>query len=112
MITAVLSWILQACAHAIERLLEPCAVEGLEQIVDGIHFEGAHGVLVECRGEDDLRQGLGPGLLQQLAEYREAVETGHLHIEEDDIRLEARHQRDGFYAVLSLERRLPHHRWS
>jgi hypothetical protein len=35
------------------------AVKGLEQVIDGVHVEGAHGVLVVGRGKDNLRQGLG-----------------------------------------------------
>ena len=34
-------------------------VKGLEQVVDGVHVEGADGVLIVSGGEDELRQGRG-----------------------------------------------------
>ncbi len=49
--------LLDALAGAVERLEYAVAIEGLEQVIDRIHVEGAHGVLVECSGEDDLRHG-------------------------------------------------------
>jgi hypothetical protein len=73
------------------------AVEGLEQIVDGIHVEGAHCVLVISRREDKLRQVrsfiVQPGWLGSLGaiafddalDDRETILSGHLHVEKDEI---------------------------
>ena len=48
-----------AGAGLFEGLEDAGAVEGLEQVVDGVDLEGADGVLVEGGGEDDLRHADG-----------------------------------------------------
>ena len=58
-------------------------VEGLEDVVDGVHVESLDGVIVEGGGEDDLRQALFA--FEKLFDYAEAVEAGHLHVEEDEV---------------------------
>jgi hypothetical protein len=46
-------------ADPLHGLLDARAVKRLEQVIDGVHVEGAHGVLVVGRGKDNLRQRLG-----------------------------------------------------
>jgi hypothetical protein len=45
-----------AGADLFDGLEDALAVEGLQQVVDGVDLEGADGVLVEGGGEDDLGQ--------------------------------------------------------
>jgi hypothetical protein len=62
------------------RFLEARTREGLEQIVGSLHLERLDGVLVVRRREHQLK------LLADRFEHAEAVGTGHLHIETDQIR--------------------------
>jgi hypothetical protein len=62
-----------------EGAFELFRLDGLEQVVDGIGFEGAEGVLIVCRGEDD--EGLGG----EAREEFEAVDAGHLDVDEEDV---------------------------
>ena len=67
--------------HALDAAAEARFVHGLQKIVDGAGIERAHGVfLVRCR-EDHDRHRVGADGLDDV----EAVELGHLHVEEDDI---------------------------
>ena len=59
-------------------------VERLQDVVDGVHFERLHRIVVERRGEDDLRQA--ELALHQLLDHAEPVEPGHLHIEKHQVR--------------------------
>ena len=68
-------------ACAIERLLEPLAAERLEQVVERVHVERAEGELVVGRHEHDRRHPLG----SHGGDDAEAVELGHLHVEEDEV---------------------------
>ena len=52
-------------------------------------LEGAHGVRVIRRDEDRGRQDLGTERLQHL----EAIDLGHLHVEEHELDLRALDQR-------------------
>src|SRR5688500_1169973 len=61
---------------------EPFAIERLEQIIDGIHFEGADRELVVRGYEYHDRQALERKRFQHL----KAVQLGHLNIEEYSIR--------------------------
>ena len=91
-----------AAADFFERLDEALVVEGLEEVVDGVYFEGADGVLVEGRGEDDLRHAelLFEG--EDFFEDGEAVEAGHADVEEDDVGVVGADEVDGFDAVGAL----------
>ena len=92
--------LLQAEAGALDRLQHAGFVEGLEQVVDGVDVEGAHRVLVEGGGEDDLRQPVL--VLDELLEHGESVEAGHLHIEKDEVGLVLADELDGLDAVCAL----------
>ena len=43
--------LLQAVARALKRLQYPGAIEGLEQVINGVYIESAHRVLVERSGK-------------------------------------------------------------
>jgi len=75
-------------------------VEGLEDVIDGVDVEGLHGVLVEGGGENDV--GDFELAFDQLFEDAEAVEAGHLDVEEEKVRGMLFDEIDGFEAVLAL----------
>ena len=79
----------QALLGARERRAQAGVVERLEQVVDRVDLEGAHGVRVIRRDEDRGRQDLGTERLQHL----EAIDLGHLHVEEHELDLRALDQR-------------------
>jgi hypothetical protein len=68
-------------------------VDGLEEVVDGVHAEGLERVLVVRGGEDD--DGLGG----QAGENLEAVEARHLNIEEADVGRVRREGCDGVFGA-------------
>ncbi len=91
---------LQLVADFVDGLRDTLAIERLQQIVDGIHFERLDGVLIVGGSEDDLRQR--HLAVQQLLDDAEAVETRHLHVKEDEIGRELLDQVDGLDSVLAL----------
>ena len=66
-------------AKFLEGAFQLFGLDGLEQVVDGIGFEGAEGVLVVGGGEDD------EGLSGEMREEFEAVHAGHLDVEEEHV---------------------------
>ena len=101
-----------AAAHPLHGLLDARAVKRLQQVIDGVHVEGAHGVLVIGRGKDDLRQRLGVvrpwprrfcrAALHQPLDHGKAVQPRHLHIEKDQVGMVLLDQVNGLDAVGSL----------
>jgi len=75
-------------------------VEGFQNVVYGVDVEGLHGVLVEGGGEDNVRDF--ELALDQLFEDAEAVEAGHLDIEEEEVGGMLFDEIDGFEAVFAL----------
>ena len=94
--------LLQALAGALEGLQDPGTVKGLEQVIDGVDVEGAHRILVESSGKNDLRHALGVVPLQQLLEHGKAVQARHLHIQKHHIRMVSANQVDRLNAILAL----------
>jgi len=74
-------------------------VEGLQDVVNRVYVEGLDGVVVEGGGENDLWDA--EFALQEFFDYAEAVQAGHLHVEEDQVGFVFFDQRDGFQAVLA-----------
>ena len=74
--------VLDPLLRAIERLAQSRLLDRLQQVVDGIHFEGAHGVLVVGGDERDERHRL----LLQHPHDADAVELRHLPVEQREIR--------------------------
>lgn len=75
-------------------------VEGFQDVIDGVDVEGLHGVVVEGGGEDDVRHF--EFALDEFLEDAEAVEAGHLDIEEDEVGGVFLDEIDGFEAVFAL----------
>ena len=97
-----------AAADALDSLLDAGAVKGLEQIIDGVHVKGADGVLVISGGEDDLGHGLGIpaglrlALFEEALDGGEAIEAGHLDVEEDEVGVVLGNEVHGLDAVAAL----------
>ena len=83
-------------AHAIDRGGEAVGAERLQQVVDGVHVEGADGVLIERGHEHD-----GHVAADQL-QHLEAVELRHLHVEDQQVRPQVRHGLHRFESVRAL----------
>ena len=87
-------------ARALQGARDALLVKGLQHVVDGVHFEGLHGVMVVGGRENNLRQGLFAP--DELLDYPKTVEAGHLHVEKNKLRLVLLDQSDGLQAILSL----------
>ena len=85
--------------RTLDRLLEPGSLDRLQQIVDGVHFERLYGVPVEGGDEDDAGRR---AVLDELVRDFEAIETGHLNVEKQDIRCEAPDNAHRLEAVAGL----------
>jgi hypothetical protein len=75
-------------------------VEGLQDIVDSVDVEGLDGIVVEGGGEDDV--GDFEFALDEFLEHAEAIEAGHLDVEEDEVGGVFFDEGDGFEAVFAL----------
>src|SRR5688572_18846390 len=68
---------------------ETRGVVGLQEIIHRVDVKGADRELVERRDENNVRHSLDP------LEHSEAVEVGHLHIDESEIDVYRVHRFDG-----------------
>jgi hypothetical protein len=68
-------------AGAFQGLLKALAIEGLEQIIQGVDLEGAQSILVIRRDENDT----GRPVLAHGLQDAEAVQFGHAYIEKQEI---------------------------
>ena len=83
----------QAQTGALQGLFETLPAERLQQVVHGVGVEGAHGVLVV--GGDENHHWAGVDQLQHF----EAVQFGHLDVQEEQIGASLGDGFDGFEAV-------------
>lgn len=74
---------------------QPIFRDGLKQVVERLHVEGAHGVFVVRRDEHDDRHVIGADLLQDV----EAVLAWHLDVEQQEVRRMFGHRTDRRIAV-------------
>jgi len=104
-----------ACHPALRplhSLNDSLAIERLQNVIDGVHVEGADCVLIVGRGKHDLRQRLRlacdktgrPCLVafEQLLNYGKSVEAWHLHVEKHQVGMMLLDQLDGLNAVSAL----------
>ena len=85
--------------RALDGRFEPRRIDGLQQIIDRVHFERFDGVLIVRRHEDDVRRRLRVDHAPRDFESRQA---GHLDVEKHDVGLQPGDRRDGFDAVAGL----------
>ncbi len=93
---------LQLSARVAERAAKPVVAERLQEVVDRVDLEGAQRVLVVGRDEDDHRHLVHAHRLDHL----EAIELGHLQVEEDQVRADAPHGVHRGAAVRALAHQL------
>jgi hypothetical protein len=89
-------------ASPAESVAETLFGERLEKIVEGVHLEGAKGVLIVGRYEDDVghldcRRGR-----HDAPNHTEAIHSRHLHVQENEIRVMLFHGGDGGFAAVRL----------
>jgi len=82
-------------ANAAKNLFEAIFGERFKQVIESVDFEGAKGVMIVCGDEDDGRHvvradGFDDG---------ETVARRHLHVKENEVRLEFFDRRDGGVAA-------------
>lgn len=65
-----------------ESFLEARPVEGLEQVVEGVDFEGAQGMLIVGGDEEGRRHAVHAHRFDHI----EAIQFGHLDIQEHEVR--------------------------
>jgi hypothetical protein len=61
--------------------VEPLLIEGLQQIIQGVHFKCTHSILIVCSCKDDV----GRMIRFKRFKYLEATDFRHLNVEEDQI---------------------------
>ena len=91
--------LLELRTEALARKRDALRFRRLQQIVDGAMLEGADRVLVVGGDEHDVH------LSGERFGRLDAIQSGHLDVEEDDVRLLALHERDRFAAVALPRRR-------
>src|SRR6185369_12718314 len=64
--------------------VEPFVIERLEQVVEGVHLEGAHGILIVGGDKDDVRSRFA---LERLQHFK-AAQLGHLYVQKDKVGLQ------------------------
>src|SRR5262245_371797 len=64
-----------------QRFFKAFIVEWFEQVIERVEFKRPHRILVVGRHKDDDRQLIGG----ELVEHPEAVEVGHLDVEENEV---------------------------
>lgn len=87
-------------ARLVDGLGDALFVERLQDVIDGVHFEGLDGILIEGGGEDNF--GQRDFAVEEFFDDSEAVEAGHLHVEEHEVGIVLANEVHGFEAVLSL----------
>jgi hypothetical protein len=85
---------------ALDSLLEPHRVNGLEQVIDRVHLEGLNRVLVEGRDENQGRRLLVS--FEQTPGDLESAQAWHLDIEKHQVRLVTLHRCDRLGTVTRL----------
>src|SRR6185369_15523084 len=85
--------------HAMPGGVEALVIEGLEQVVEGVHLEGAYRVLIVSGDKDDVRSRFAVERFQHF----EAAQFRHLNIEKDEVGLQ---RLDRIYGLTTI-RTLP-----
>src|SRR3569832_40030 len=62
---------------SVPRSVEALVIERLEQVIEGMHLKGAHGILIVGGDKDDVGRCLR---IERLA-YFDATDVRHLHVE-------------------------------
>ena len=84
--------VLNGPARSLDGLLQPDALDRLQQIVHRFEAKGLYRILVESGSEDDVRQV--DIHLAELAHYSQTVQPRHLNVHEHQVRLQLLNQLD------------------
>ena len=87
-------------AGPLHRLRHALAVEWLQQVIHRIHFERPHCILIKRRRKNDL--GQRQLLVEQFLDHAKAVQSRHLHVKENEVRIMLADQADRFQSILAL----------
>ena len=90
---------IEAVPGTLQRFDDALGLEGLHQVVKGIHLKGVAHVLVVGGGEDEDDAGIH--VLDDTGRLHAGF-AGHFYIQEHNLRAELLHQLDCLYAVLCL----------
>src|SRR5689334_2584179 len=72
---------LELSPRALDGLLEPFAIERLQQIVEGVNFERPYGIFI-VRGNENRKWHIGA---RYCLHQREPVHLWHLDVEEEQV---------------------------
>src|SRR4026209_354776 len=78
--------------------IEPFVVEGLQQVIEGMDLERAHGILVVRSYEDDV----GRRLRIERFEHLETAQLRHLNVQKDEVRPERLDRINSFTTIRTL----------
>ena len=84
-------------AGAFDGRGEPLLREGLQQVVHGVNFKGAEGVLIVRGGEDNMRFRHDVAVGTELCGDIEAIHAGHLDIKKKQLWFGRTDQLDRLY---------------
>ena len=85
---------------ALDGAVDAGFVEGLKDIVDGVNVKGLNGVMVEGGSEDNVRDF--KFALHEFLEDAEAIESGHLDVEKDEVGVVFLDEVEGFDAIFAV----------
>src|SRR5919204_491092 len=88
-----------APSSALDRDLQPLGVDRLQEVVDRVHLERLDRVLIVRGDEDDVR---GRARIEEPPRDLESGQSGHLHVEKDDVGLQPIDRRESLDAVAGL----------
>ena len=91
--------LLSHAADPLQSLREPFFVDRLQQVVDRFQAEGLNRVLVIRRGQHEVRQR--EAHLTGFADDAQSIQSGHLNVQEGDVRLQVLDQAQGFQSVFA-----------
>ena len=91
---------LQRFLRALNGPRQTILLDRLQDVIDGVDFEGLHGIVVKRRRENDLRNfSLA---VHQLLDHVETVEARHLHVEKHQVRRMFLDEGESLHAVFAL----------
>src|SRR5262249_54062008 len=91
---------LQRLSRAGDGFRNARLVKWLQNIIDGVHIEGLHRVMIERRCKHHVRNA--EFALDKLFQNAKAIQPRHLHIQEDKVGGMFLDEIDGVHAVLAL----------
>ena len=82
--------------------LQALIVDGLQNVVNGVHIEGVHGVLVKCGDKDHQWHGVA----LKFTYYLKTVHARHLYVQEQQVWLQLCHRPQCLFAIATFSDQL------